>query len=322
MQHFVSGVMVDCVDSPWGVYVLDASGSEGEEATTSFGATYECAHDAAVSVDVLADELAALWGPVTVGRQLTSQITVWPLADDADVSVFLVAAQDVPASARWVPWERLLEERWAPWQQAAVVALRNEMVLRETKPKWSSQRVVREYVLRPLAAGDLPGLQRLWAEESVTRNLGHRALTPQQAQLYVRGRLADAEGGSYFPLVLAGPDGVVGEGRITLSPRWSCDGATGKWNGSVGFSILPELQGQGLGTAVMRELVEICFAEMSLELVRATVFDRSLASARVMEKVGFERCGLNVNCFEDVDGTVLADYQYVLTRAGWVAAGV
>lgn len=51
--------------------------------------------------------------------------------------------------------------------------------------------------------------------------------------------------------------------------------------------MLPEFWGQGIGTELAALLVEFAFGTLAAAEVRATTLDVNLASARVLEKLGF-----------------------------------
>lgn len=264
--------------------------------------------------------------PVTstqAGDEVLSQIGAWPTETDAQLHVFYVqlaeplTLDDAAACishAQVLPLDTMAEVDWEPDHKGPMLAVRNTLITKATKPRWSGHRSFGQLTFTPLSESDLPDFTELWSHPDVTRNLGHRPLSPAQAKLYVHGRLKDAAHGSYIPVVCRKAGRFIGEGRITLSPRWSCAGPTGLWDAKVGFAVLPSEQGKGYGTSIMSELVKICFDDLGIQAVRATVFDRSTTSASVMTKVGFEHCGTNPQSFTDLDGSSIDDLQMVLTK--------
>ncbi len=60
----------------------------------------------------------------------------------------------------------------------------------------------------------------------------------------------------------------------------------------IGYWLAKPYWGRGIGTAAVRTACAYAFAEFGLEKVTAHVFKGNAASARVLEKAGFEREGL------------------------------
>ena len=58
--------------------------------------------------------------------------------------------------------------------------------------------------------------------------------------------------------------------------------------GSIGYMILTPFWSQGIGTEAVRQICGIAFQELALERIIGEVFPENLASARVLEKNGFQ----------------------------------
>ena len=58
--------------------------------------------------------------------------------------------------------------------------------------------------------------------------------------------------------------------------------------GSIGYMILTPWWSKGLGTEAVRQMCGIAFRELALERIIGEVFPENLASARVLEKNGFQ----------------------------------
>jgi RimJ/RimL family protein N-acetyltransferase len=58
--------------------------------------------------------------------------------------------------------------------------------------------------------------------------------------------------------------------------------------GSIGYMILTPFWTQGIGTEAVRQICGIAFRELALERIIGEVFPENLASARVLEKNGFQ----------------------------------
>jgi len=57
---------------------------------------------------------------------------------------------------------------------------------------------------------------------------------------------------------------------------------------TIGYSILPAFWGQGLGTELASLLVTFARDQLGVGEVRATTLDDHIASARILQKVGFQ----------------------------------
>jgi ribosomal-protein-alanine N-acetyltransferase len=62
----------------------------------------------------------------------------------------------------------------------------------------------------------------------------------------------------------------------------------GKTIGEIGYMILTPFWSQGIGTEAVRQICEIAFQELALEQIIGRVFPENVASARVLEKNGFQ----------------------------------
>ncbi len=58
--------------------------------------------------------------------------------------------------------------------------------------------------------------------------------------------------------------------------------------GSIGYMILTPFWSQGIGTEAVRQICGISFRELALDRIIGEVFPENLASARVLEKNGFQ----------------------------------
>jgi RimJ/RimL family protein N-acetyltransferase len=59
----------------------------------------------------------------------------------------------------------------------------------------------------------------------------------------------------------------------------------------LGYSVLPEFQARGIATEMVMGVSRWALAEAGVAGVEAEVFSSNAASARVLEKAGFEPCG-------------------------------
>ena len=61
--------------------------------------------------------------------------------------------------------------------------------------------------------------------------------------------------------------------------------------GEIGYMILTPWWSQGIGTESVRQICEIAFRELELQQIIGNVFPENVASARVLEKNGFQLDG-------------------------------
>jgi RimJ/RimL family protein N-acetyltransferase len=89
--------------------------------------------------------------------------------------------------------------------------------------------------------------------------------------------------------LLKGADGATLCGSIGFKGPPAASGV------EIGYSVLPEFQARGVATEMVIGISRWAFAEAGVATVEAEVFPENVASARVLEKAGFEPCGLGVD---------------------------
>jgi ribosomal-protein-alanine N-acetyltransferase len=62
--------------------------------------------------------------------------------------------------------------------------------------------------------------------------------------------------------------------------------------GEIGYTVGEKFQGRGVGTAMVRALLEKVFAETELRKIFALVHDQNMASRRLLARLGFREEGL------------------------------
>ena len=99
--------------------------------------------------------------------------------------------------------------------------------------------------------------------------------------------LANHEAGASAPYVVLDHDGSV-VGRMTLSGivRGALQSA------SLGYWVSEHANGGGLATAAVRDVVRIAFDDLGLHRVQADTLLHTVASQRVLERVGFTPYGV------------------------------
>ena len=60
----------------------------------------------------------------------------------------------------------------------------------------------------------------------------------------------------------------------------------------IGYGIEPEFEGRGYTTEAAEAMVNWAFEQESIEFVEAEAEESNAASLRIIEKLGFQRCGM------------------------------
>ena len=81
---------------------------------------------------------------------------------------------------------------------------------------------------------------------------------------------------------------IVADGQIVGSISVERMADENRAAGSIGYMILTPFWSQGIGTEAVRKICGMAFQEMALERIIGEVFPENLASARVLEKNGFQ----------------------------------
>ena len=76
-------------------------------------------------------------------------------------------------------------------------------------------------------------------------------------------------------------------GSISVERKDDGGGAIGE----IGYMILTPFWSQGIGTEAVTQICEIAFRELDLQQIVGNVFPENVASARVLEKNGFQLNG-------------------------------
>jgi len=108
---------------------------------------------------------------------------------------------------------------------------------------------------------------------------GQRAAIEEALRQYEQGR-------NLPQVILDGGTGIVG--RITLNSivrgaALSC---------SVGYWVSQSVNGRGVATAALREIIAVAFAELGLHRIQGETLLDNVASQRVLERNGFARIGM------------------------------
>ncbi|MEO5852494.1 MAG: GNAT family protein [Nocardioides sp.] len=166
--------------------------------------------------------------------------------------------------------------------------------------------------LRPVTSADADALFALHSNARVMRYWDSpRWVEPARAERFIAGCQQMAEDGSGARLAMESvPDGAfIGWCSLT------------RWNpvyrsASLGHCLVDVAWGHGYATEAARALLQWAFDTMDLNRVQAETDTRNVASARVLEKLGFVREGtLREDCV--VNGEVSDSWVYGLIRRQW-----
>ncbi|WP_255151192.1 GNAT family N-acetyltransferase [Halorarius halobius] len=114
-----------------------------------------------------------------------------------------------------------------------------------------------------------------------------------------------------FVICAEGDDGPTPVGSIGI---WRIDHVNA--NAWMGAWVDPEFHGEGYAPRGAALIVEFAFTELNLNRVQTGVFEPNRPSQRVMEKLGFEREGVQRQ-EKFIDGEFVDTYLYAMLREDW-----
>jgi RimJ/RimL family protein N-acetyltransferase len=158
-------------------------------------------------------------------------------------------------------------------------------------------------LLRPLVPGDARALAAHANDREVWLNLRDRFPHPYalaDAEAYIESTIARPVQTSFGIVV----DGVVG-GNISLHPGRDIE----RISAELGYWLGRPFWGRGIITDAVQAVTRYAFEELKLRRVFAVPFARNVASARVLEKCGFEHEGL-MRRSAIKDGRILDQHLY------------
>ena len=169
-------------------------------------------------------------------------------------------------------------------------------------------------VLRPFSEADSEAIYALQSNARVLRYWDSPPWTdPARAQAFIATcRQMEQDGsGARLAIETVQPHAFVG---------WC---AMFGWNAvyrslGIGYCLDEPSWGKGYATEAVRAMLQWAYDSLDLNRVEAELDTRNAASARVLEKLGFEREGLRrEDCV--VDGEVSDSWIYGLLRRDWQA---
>lgn len=164
--------------------------------------------------------------------------------------------------------------------------------------------------LRPFTAGDTDAIYALHSNARVLRYWDSPPWKDRARAGRFVARCAEMEQeGSGVRLAIERADGFVGWcGLMDRNPDYR--------SATLGFCLAEAAWGQGIATEAAGALLGWAFDTLDLNRVHSPADTRNVASARVLEKLGFVREGtLREDCI--VDGDVSDSWVYGLLRREW-----
>jgi ribosomal-protein-alanine N-acetyltransferase len=166
--------------------------------------------------------------------------------------------------------------------------------------------------LRPFTDADADALFALHSNAHVLRYWDSPPWTePARAERFIATCRQLAEEGTGARLAIDGVADGVFLGWCSLT-RWNADHRSA----SLGYCLSDAAWGHGYATEAAHGLLQWAYDTLDLNRVQAEADTRNVASARVLEKLGFVREGtLREDCI--VDGVVSDSWVYGLIRREW-----
>jgi len=166
--------------------------------------------------------------------------------------------------------------------------------------------------LRPFSTTDADALYALHSNAHVLRYWDSPPWTePERAERFIAAcrQLADEGTGARLAIDRASDGAFLGWCGLT---RWNPDYRSA----SLGYCLGEAAWGQGYATEAAYAVLQWAYDTLDLNRVQAEADTRNVASARVLEKLGFVREGtLREDCV--VNGEVSDSWVYGLIRREW-----
>jgi [ribosomal protein S5]-alanine N-acetyltransferase len=168
--------------------------------------------------------------------------------------------------------------------------------------------------LRPFAADDVDALFALQSNAAVLRYWDSPPWTERaRAEQFVEScqLMSDEGSGARLAIDRTADDTFIGWCSVT---RWNKEFRSA----SMGYCLNEDAWGHGYATEAARAIVKWAFDALDLNRVQAETDTRNVASAHVLEKVGFQREGtLREDCI--VNREVSDSWVFGLLRSDWMA---
>jgi RimJ/RimL family protein N-acetyltransferase len=113
---------------------------------------------------------------------------------------------------------------------------------------------------------------------------------------------------------------IIGDLMIKIEDAWAPARAVSQARGvqaELGWSLRPEVTGQGYATEAVEAALQICFDDLGLRRVTAGCFAANTASYRLMERVGMRRESHTKRSSLHPSGQWMDGYTYALLAEEW-----
>ena len=171
-------------------------------------------------------------------------------------------------------------------------------------------------ILRPFEDGDAPALMPIMNDPEVTHNLlTSPTFSEEDIAETIRKRKAAIEAKERYSLAVV----LKETGRL----MGACSLIEVSWehmHAELVYSLGKEFWGKGYMTEAVRRMIQFGFEELGLERISVGCFARNKASARIIEKLGFEFEGLARHAYCK-DGEFLDELRFGMIRSDYDHSG-
>jgi ribosomal-protein-alanine N-acetyltransferase len=162
-------------------------------------------------------------------------------------------------------------------------------------------------VLRRLSVADLAAFQAYRTDAELGRYQGWSAMPDAEAEAFLdeMNQAPLFQPGQWAQIAIAQPQtsALLGDIGFYLAP----DGREAE----IGFTLARHAQGRGLGTAAVREALQLIFQSTAVERVLGITDARNKASIALLERVGMRKMEERTVEFR---GELCVEFVYVLAR--------
>ena len=171
-------------------------------------------------------------------------------------------------------------------------------------------------ILRPFEDGDAPALLQIMNAPEVTANL---LISPTFSQEdiaeSIRKRIDAMEARERYSLAIVQKETGALMGTCALiNVSWE------HMHAELVYYLGTEFWGKGYMTEAVRRMVQFGFEELGLERISVGCFARNKASARIIEKLGFQPEGIARHAYRK-DGEFLDELRFGMIRSDFDNSG-
>ena len=167
--------------------------------------------------------------------------------------------------------------------------------------------------LRQLGSSDLDAVHALISRMDVVRYMLFPLCTREDSERFVADSIAPPANSPWRSIVRM----ILADGELVGLCGISI--LRGAEEGEIWYLVRPECQGRGIATEAARQALGLGFAEFGLHRLWATCLPENPGSARVLEKLGMRREGLQVRNLR-IHGEWKSSFLYAILEDEWRAA--